>query len=73
MPPIKPLGTAVKTLPEVAGARVFGGYRLGKDGVPTFLYQQDGKSVEDTLRPSGAGLERTVKIKGMETKEVLTW
>ena len=73
MPPIKPLGTDVKTLPEVVGARVFGGYRLSKDGVPTFLYQQDGKTVEDTLRPSGAGLERIVKINGMETKEALTW
>ena len=73
MPPIKPLGTDVKTFPEVAGKRVFGGYRLNKEGVPTFLYQQDGEAVEDTLRPGGAGLERIIKINGMETKEVLTW
>ena len=73
MPPIKPLGTDVKELPAVPGGRVFGGYTLAKDGVPTFLYQENGKRVEDTLRPTKGGFERVIKIDGKETKEVLSW
>lgn len=73
MPPIKPLGTDVKQLPAAPGGRVFGGYKVGKDGVPTFLYQQDGKQVEDTLRPAKGGFERVVKVDGKETREVVSW
>ncbi len=73
MPPIKPLGTQVKELPTVAGQRVFGGYTLAKDGVPTFVYQQDGKRVEDTLRPVNGHFERVIKVDGIETKEVVSW
>ncbi|MBE2282659.1 MAG: c-type cytochrome [Prosthecobacter sp.] len=73
MPPIKPLGTDVKELPAATGERVFGGYKLDKDGVPTFLYRQDGRQVEDTLRPKKNGFERSVKINGKETKEALSW
>ena len=73
MPPIKPLGTDVKELPAVSGVRVFGGYKLDKDGVPTFLYQQDGKQVEDTLRPTKNGFEHIININGQQTKEVLSW
>jgi len=73
MPPIKPLGTNVKELPAASGERVFGGYTLGQDGVPTFLYRQDGKQVEDTLRPAKGSFERVIKIDGKETKEVLSW
>jgi len=73
MPPIKPLGTDVKELPAVSGVRVFGGYKLGKDGVPTFLYQQDGKPVEDTLRPTKNGFEHIININGQQMKEVLSW
>ena len=73
MPPIKPLGTDVKELPASTGERVFGGYKVGKDGVPTFLYREDGKQVEDTLRPAKNGFERIVKINGKETKEELSW
>lgn len=73
MPPIKPLGTAVKELPPATGERVFGGYKVGKDGVPTFLYREDGQQVEDTLRPVKNGFERSVKINGKETKEALSW
>jgi cytochrome c553 len=73
MTPIKPLGTDVKELPAATGERVFGGYKLGKDGVPTFLYRQDGQQVEDTLRPVKNGFERRVKINGKETKEALSW
>ncbi len=73
MPPIKPLGSSVKKLPAVTGERVFGGYKIGKDGVPTFLYSEDGKQVEDTLRPAKTGFEHIVRINGKETKEVVIW
>jgi mono/diheme cytochrome c family protein len=70
---IKPLGTDVKELPAAAGTREFTGYRLGKDGVPTMLYTLDGQSVEDTLRPVKKGFERTTKINGKDSKEVISW
>lgn len=75
MPPIKPLGTEVKELAASTAERVFGGYRLGPDGVPTFLYKENGKLIEDTLRPAqnGQSLERVVKTDGVETKEVVSW
>lgn len=73
MLPIKPLGTDVKELPAATGTREFSGYRLGKDGVPTMLYTLDGQSVEDTLRPTKGGFERTTKINGITTKEVISW
>ncbi len=75
MLPIKPLGTAVKMLPEEGGVREFTGYKLDKQGVPTFLYQIDGKPAEDTLRPvkNGQGFERELKINGVVKKEVLSW
>lgn len=75
MQPIKPLGTAVKELPAATGTREFGGYHLGKDGVPTMLYTLDGQSVEDTLRPTkdGKSFEREMKINGTTKKEVLSW
>jgi mono/diheme cytochrome c family protein len=72
MPPIKPLGTDVKQLPAASG-RQFGGYRLGKDGIPTFLYRENGQQVEDTLRPTKNGFEHIINIYGQETKEVLSW
>ncbi len=76
MLPIKPLGTDLKKLPEAAsGKREFGGYKLDKAGVPTFLYTVDGQPVEDTLRPSkdGQSFEREIKINGKVQKEVLSW
>ena len=73
MPAIKPLGTEVKELPAANGVRVFGGYKLDSKGVPTFLYQEDGKQIEDTLRPIQGGFERLIKINGQQTKEVLSW
>ncbi|MFM2167625.1 MAG: hypothetical protein RIS79_1996 [Verrucomicrobiota bacterium] len=72
MPPIKPLGTDVKELP-VAGERIFGGYRIGKDGIPTFLYRENGQPVEDTLRPTKNGFEHIIRTNGQETKEVVSW
>lgn len=73
MPPIKPLGTDVKELPAATGERVFGGYKLGKDGVPTFMYRENGQQVEDTLRPAGDHFEHIITINGKQTKEVLSW
>jgi mono/diheme cytochrome c family protein len=75
MLPIKPLGTDLKELPPATGERVFSGYRLDKTGMPTFLYVQDGKTVEETLRPAkdGKNFEREMKINGEITKEVLSW
>lgn len=73
MPPIKPLGTDVKELPAATGKRVFGGYTLGTDGVPTFRYLEDGQPVEDTLRPAKGGFEHIITINGKQTKETLSW
>lgn len=75
MPPVKPLGTEVKEMTSATSDRVYGGYRLAKDGTPTFLYQEDGKLVEDTLRPAkdGTSFERVIKTGGVETKEVVSW
>jgi len=73
MPPIKPLGTEVKSLPASLGERTFGGYRIGKDGIPTFLYRENGQQVEDTLKPAGDHFERIIKTYGKETKEVVSW
>jgi cytochrome c553 len=73
MEPIKPLGTEVKELPAATGQREFQGYRLGKDGVPTMLYRQDGQTVEDTLRPAAGGFERTITMNGKTTKEMISW
>ncbi len=75
MPPIKPLGTEVKEMTSATSGRVFGGYRLATDGTPTFLYQEDGKLMEDTLRPAkdGKSFERVIKTDGVETKEVVSW
>lgn len=75
MPPIKPLGTDLKELTAPAGGRIYGGYRLAKDGVPTFLYQEEGKKIEDTLLPAkdGKSFTRVLKVDGIETKEVVSW
>ena len=42
------------------------GFRLDKQGVPTFLYQWQGFSVEDRLEPmkDKKGLKRTLLLKG---------
>ena len=75
MKPIKPLGTGLKTLPADHSAHEYRGYRLAKDGVPTFLYRRDGRDVEDTLRPApgGKAFEHVMKVDGAESKEVLPW
>ena len=73
LPPIRPQGTDIKQLPATNSERTFGGYRIGKDGIPTFLYRENGQQVEDTLKPAGDRFERTIKTNGKETKEVVSW
>jgi mono/diheme cytochrome c family protein len=73
MPPIKPLGTDLKPMPEASGDRVFGGYTLGKDGIPTFRYRENGQQVEDTLRPTKNTFEHVITKNGKQTKELLSW
>ncbi len=47
----------------------FLGYRLGRDGVPTFRYAVGDLEVEDTLRPArdGAAWRRTLIVRGRGT------
>ncbi|MBL9133909.1 MAG: hypothetical protein JNG86_22040, partial [Verrucomicrobiaceae bacterium] len=66
-------GTDIKQLPAVTTPRIFGGYRIGKDGIPAFLYRENGQQVEDTLKPAGDHFERIIKTNGKESKEVVSW
>jgi hypothetical protein len=76
-PVTRPLGEAVVALPLPAAiVRAdgpspcsFGGYRLGAEGVPSFLYSCDGVDVEDRLEPDATGrsLRRTVKVRGTKS------
>lgn len=81
-PLAKPLGEAVFKLPGVFQLVVptadgapasgslanvaFGGYRLDKQGVPTFLYRFHGLQVEDRITPdaSGKAFVQTIHLKG---------
>lgn len=73
MPPIKPLGTNIKPMPVSTSQRIYGGYTLGKDGIPTFRYRENGEQVEDTLRPVKGGFEHMINCNGKQTKEILSW
>ena len=73
MPPIKPLGTSIKPMPASTSQRIYGGYTLGKDGVPTFRYHENGQQIEDTLRPVKGGFEHIITSNGKQTKEILSW
>ena len=44
----------------------FLGFRLDADGVPTFLYEVNGKRFEDCVQPEGTRLKRT--LNGMTTR-----
>lgn len=77
MAPAKPLGGDVKAIapdPD-PGERVFLGYRLGGDGVPTFLYRSNGKDVAETMRPSGdgRGFERIILEGRSERRVTISW
>jgi mono/diheme cytochrome c family protein len=73
MPPIKPLGTALKSMPAATGDRIYGGYTIGKDGIPIFHYRENGQQIEDTLRPVKGGFEHIINSNGKQTKEILSW
>jgi len=99
-PLAKPLGTDVIKLPPGPAVAVyqdgkpwpkgglqFSGYRLAKDGTPTFLYRHGKTKITDTLTPKGEGLRRRMEFNGGEgvlwvrlavgenfrTKEVGVW
>ena len=99
-PLAKPLGTDVIQLPPGPAVAVyqdgkpwpkgglqFRGYRLAKDGTPTFLYRHGKTKITDTLTPSGKGLRRRMEFTGgqgelavllavgenFRTKEVGVW
>lgn len=76
MPPVKPLGTDVKSLTEErSGEAEFKGYRIDKAGVPTMLYTLGGQDVEDTLRAvrDGRSFQRIVKQGATTKTEVVSW
>lgn len=69
--PLAKLTSASDAWPETCGAAagyVFKGYRIGKDGVPTFLYEVGGLSVEDTMQAGveGKSLKRVVTVKAAQ-------
>jgi mono/diheme cytochrome c family protein len=53
-----------------AAGSVFHGYRLSREGVPTFLYTVEGIEVEDTMRPVAGrpAVERTVVLHARGTE-----
>lgn len=74
-----PLGDAIVALRnagvlEVIDAvvkPVFRGYRLGADGVPTFLYDLGALHVEDRIAPgAGKNLRRTLRVSGQTNEAV---
>jgi hypothetical protein len=67
--PLAKLASASDAWPHACGAEAgyaFKGYRLGKDGVPVFLYETTGLQVEDSIRPAkdGKRLYHTVTVRG---------
>jgi hypothetical protein len=65
--PLAVLGDSRAAWPEASGAGAgyrFGGYRLDKAGVPTFLYRFGEIEVEERIVPSGEGLRRTLVLRG---------
>ena len=74
-----PLGDAIVALEkagalEIVGAETkpaFRGYRIGADGVPTFLYDLGALHIEDRIAPiDSQSLRRTLRVSG-QTKEVV--
>ncbi len=72
--PLVKLSSASDAWPDTCGAAAgyaFKGYRVGKDGVPTFLYEVGGLKVEDELRPDAEGKvwKHTVTVRAEKGKE----
>ena len=75
-----PLGDALVSI-ENAGAleivgsietkRIYRGYRIGADGVPTFLYDLGSLQVEDRIAPNtGSGSRRSLRVTGQTNEAV---
>ncbi|QOV90271.1 cytochrome c family protein [Humisphaera borealis] len=67
--PLAKLPSASDAWPKTLGTEAgytFGGYRLDKQGVPTFLYKFGEIAVEDRIVPTddGKGLTRTLVLRG---------
>ena len=67
--PLAKLTSGSDTWPEacgVAAGYAFKGYRIGKDGVPVFLYEVGDLKIEDMLKPAanGKALKRTLTVRG---------
>ena len=62
--PAKPLGSDLTDLseqfPGPEGEAEFLGFRLDDQGVPTFLFEAEGKRFEDRMEPEGDQLRRTL-------------
>lgn len=75
-----PLGEKVTPLAGIGKLTIEGqdtitekylGYRVGKDGLPTFLYTLGKLQVEDRVSASANGLRRTVRVTGQTQEKVL--
>lgn len=67
--PLAKLKNGTDSWPEVCGTSAgfeFKGYRIGRDGVPVFLYTVDGCRFEDVLQPAreAGKFRRTVTVRG---------
>ena len=72
--PLAKTASASDPWPEACGTAagyVFKGYRLGKDGVPVFLYEVNGLSVEDTMKPGAEGksLKRRLTMRALNNDD----
>lgn len=78
MPPIKPLGDHLKTLPASPETRQYQGYRLDEKGQPSFLFtDESGRSLEEHWAPTpdGRGLQRSLRATDSPKPitEVISW
>ena len=63
--PAKPLGESLFRFPPESTKRQFQGFRLDPSGIPTFLYEENGEMIEDSIAPLPSGrLRRTIKRGG---------
>ncbi len=76
----KPLGEALMALANAGSLTIDGrtearpiyrGFRVGKDGVPTFLYDLGALHIEDRIAPNtGNGLRRSLRVSGQTNEAV---
>ena len=76
--PLAALENAKAVWPSETGAAIgyrFGGYRLDRQGVPTFLYQTPQVRVEERFVPldRGGGLTRLLKVIPVDSEPVQIW